>query len=117
PEKDGVYVLDVRMYRGSGRYVVQSFGLKEPAAPPPAGVEGGTRIPYAEMIAKVQERGMKVVPVSWGLLQPGRSQTIPVQMRAGSCYAVGAVATPDFTGSDLDLSLVADDGTLLAAEI
>jgi hypothetical protein len=28
PEQDGVYVLDVRMYRGSGRYVVQSFGLK-----------------------------------------------------------------------------------------
>lgn len=117
PEQDGVYVLDVRMYRGSGRYVVQSFGLKEPAAPPPAGVEGGTRIPYAEMLAKVEEHGMKVAPLSWGMLQPGSTQTIPVEMQAGRCYAVGAIATADFTGADLDLSLVDEDGSLFAAEI
>jgi hypothetical protein len=117
PEQDGVYVLDVRMYRGSGRYVVQSFGLKEPAAPPPPGVEGGTRIPYAEMLAKVSDHGMKVAPLTWGMLQPGTTQTVPVEMQKGRCYAIGAIATADFTGADLDLSLVDEGGSLFAAEI
>jgi hypothetical protein len=69
------------------------------------------------MLAKVSEHGMKVAPVTWGLLQPGATQTIPIEMHKGRCYAVGAVATPDFTGADLDLSLVDEDGSLFAAEI
>ena len=117
PEQDGIYVLDVRMYRGSGRYVVQSFGLKEPATPPPPGVDGGTRIPYAEMLAKVEEHGMKAAPLTWGMLQPGATQTIPIEVHKDHCYAIGAIATADFTGSDLDLSLVDEDGSLFAAEI
>ncbi len=117
PEQDGVYVLDVRMYRGAGRYVVQSFGLQEPTAPLPPGVQGGTRIPYAEMQAKVRERGFELLPLTWGLLQPGATQTIPVEVQAGRCYAIGAIATPDFVGGDLDMSLVSREGVLMAAEI
>ena len=77
PERAGVYVLDVRMYRGAGNYVVQSFGLSEPQRRPPAGIEGGTRIPYAELLAQLERRGMRVTPVVWGLLQPEGTQIDP----------------------------------------
>ena len=117
PEQSGMYVLDVRMYRGSGNYVVQSFGLTEPATPMPAGVDGATRIPYAEIAAQLSARGMQATPLSWGLLQPETRQTVPVRMRAGRCYAVSAVATGDFAGGDLDMSLIDDAGAVRAAEI
>lgn len=117
PEQTGSYVLDVRMYRGSGKYVVQSFNLQEPSDPPPAGVEGATRIPYAEAAAQLRARGMQVDPVAWGLLQPHTRQSVPLRMHAGRCYAVSAVATPDFAGGDLDMSLVDESGRVLAAEI
>ena len=117
PEHTGTYVLDVRMYRGSGNYVVQSYGLQEPAPKPPAGVEGATRIPYAEISAQLQARGMQPKPISWGLLQPETRQSVPLRMRPGQCYAVAAVATPDFAGGDLDMSLVDESGRVHAAEI
>lgn len=117
PDRGGVYVLDVRMYRGSGSYVVQSFGLNEPLTARPAGVEGGTRIPYAELLTALSERGMQATPVVWGLLQPEATQNIPLLLRAGRCYGIGAVAAPEFTGGDLDMSLVDQDGRLFAAEI
>jgi hypothetical protein len=117
PEQDGIYVLDVRMYRGAGRYVVQSFGLQEAATPLPAGVQGRTRIPYAEMQAKVRQRGFELTPLTWGLLQPGATQSVPIEVEAGRCYAIGAIATQDFVGGDLDMSLVDRNGVLQAAEI
>jgi hypothetical protein len=117
PEQSGTYVLDVRMYRGSGNYVVQSFNLQEPTHKPPAGVEGATRIPYAEIAAQLQARGMQPKPVSWGLLEPETRQTVPLRMRPGQCYAVAAVATADFGGGDLDMSLVDESGRVHAAEI
>jgi hypothetical protein len=117
PEQTGTYVLDVRMYRGSGNYVVQSYGLQEPGLKPPAGVEGATRIPYAEITAQLSARGMEPKPVSWGLLQPETRQSVPLRVRPGQCYAVAAVATPDFAGGDLDMSLVDESGLVHAAEI
>jgi hypothetical protein len=60
---------------------------------------------------------MKVAPLTWGMLQPGTTQTVPIEMHKGRCYAIGAIATADFTGADLDLSLVDEGGSLFAAEI
>jgi hypothetical protein len=117
PEQSGMYVLDVRMYRGSGNYVVQSFGLTEPTQPMPAGVDGATRIPYAEIAAQLVARGMQATPLSWGLLQPETRQSVPVRMRPGQCYALSAVPTSDFAGGDLDMSLVDESGAVRAAEI
>jgi hypothetical protein len=117
PERAGAYVLDVRMYRGAGNYVVQSFGLSEPAAPRPSGVEGATRIPYAELLAQFEHHGMRATPAVWGLLQPEGTQSIPLQVHAGRCYAVGAVATADFAGGDLDMSLTDESGRLYSADI
>jgi hypothetical protein len=117
PERSGTYVLDVRMYRGAGNYVVQSFNLKEPSTPAPPGVDGPTRIPYAEAAAQFEARGMKPAPISWGLLQPEERQSVPLRMQPGRCYAISALATPDFAGGDLDMSLVDEAGRVLAAEI
>ena len=117
PERPGVFVLDVRMYRGAGSYVVQSYGLSEPPGPRPPGVEGGTRIPYAELTAQLAERGMRTTPVAWGLLQPEGVQAVPLHLRAGRCYAVSALAAPEFAGGDMDMSLVDEEGRLFASEI
>ncbi len=117
PDRTSTYVLDVRMYRGAGSYVVQSFELTEPPGPLPAGIDNDTRIPYAEMRARLDARGMRATPVTWGLLQPEGTQSVPLQLRAGRCYAVGAIASADFSGGDLDMSLVDGEGRLLAAEI
>jgi hypothetical protein len=117
PDRAGIYVLDIRMYRGAGSYVVQSFGLTEPATPLPPGIEGGTRIPYAELLTQLGERGMHATPVAWGFLQPEATQMLPLPLRAGHCYAVAAIASPEFAGGDLDMSLVDEHGGLFAAEI
>jgi hypothetical protein len=114
---DAEYALDVRMYRGGGNYVVQSFALNEALGPLPPGVDGNTRIAYTELIAQLGERGMRSIPVAWGLVQPERTQSVPVQLRAGHCYAVGAVASGDVGAGDLDMSLIDERGRFLAAEI
>jgi hypothetical protein len=117
PDKSGTYLLDVRMYRGEGNYVIQSFGLQEPTGPRPPGMTGGTRIPWAELSARLAKHGLRAEPLTWGILRPSESQTIPVEVQGGRCYAVGAVATPDFSGADLDLSLLDASGHVHAAEI
>ncbi|MDD9938646.1 MAG: hypothetical protein OXT09_33860 [Myxococcales bacterium] len=117
PERSGTFLLDVRMYRGAGNYVVQSFGLQEPKDALAEGVRGGTRIPYAELTAQIARRGLRAQPLTWGLLRPGQGQTIPVEVEGGRCYAISAIATPDFAGADLDLSLLDAGGRVVAAEI
>ena len=52
-----------------------------------------------------------------GFLQPEATQSVPLRLSAGNCYAVGAVAATDFAGGDLDMSLVDEDGRVFAAEI
>jgi len=117
PDRPAVYVLDVRMYRGAGSYIVQSFGLAEPAEPPPPGVDGSARIAYSELRAKLAARGMRATPAVWGALQPEGTQSIPVNVVAGRCYGIAVVASTDFGSGDIDLSLVEKNGRVLAAEI
>jgi hypothetical protein len=117
PEQGADYALDVRMYRGGGSYLVQSYALNEALGPPPPGVDGNTRIAYTELIAQLGERGMRSVPVAWGLVESERTQAVPVKLQAGYCYAVGTVASGDVGTGDLDMSLIDDRGRFLAAEI
>jgi hypothetical protein len=117
PEQRADYALDVRMYRGGGSYVVQSYALNEALGPLPPGIDGITRIAYTELIARLGERGMRSVPVAWGVVESERSQSVPVQLGAGRCYAVGAVASGDVGTGDLDMSLIDERGRFLAAEI
>ena len=117
PERAGAYVLDVRMYRGAGSYVVQSFGLTEPRSPRPTGIDGNTRIPYAELLAQFEKRGMHAAPVSWGLLQPEGVQVDPTEVRAGPLLRGRRHRHADFAGGDLDMSLIDEPGRLFAADI
>jgi hypothetical protein len=117
PEQGADYALDVRMYRGGGNYVVQSYALNEALGPLPPGVDGNTRIAYTELVAQLGERGMRSVPVAWGLVESERTQAVPVKLMKGRCYAVGALASGDVGAGDLDMSLIDERGRFLAAEI
>jgi hypothetical protein len=104
------------MYRGGGNYVVQSYRLLEPDHASSVGIEGGTRIPYGETIARLRSIGMNTEALTWGMLRPGDAQAVPLQLSADHCYAVAAIASPDFGGGDLDMSLVDEQGRFAAAE-
>lgn len=117
PEETTMFVLDVRMFRGGGSYAVQAFGLSEAAARAPAGIDPDTRIPFAELSVLLADRGMTPEPLAWGMVRPGTTHEVPVRLRAGSCYAIGAIASAEGYGGDLDLSLVDSRGTLLAADV
>lgn len=118
PTETTMYVLDVRMFRGGGGYVIQAFGLAESGDKIPAGIDPDTRIPFAEMTAMLAERGMAPEPLAWGMVRPGMTHDVPVRLRAGSCYAIGAIATADaYGGGDLDLSVVDARGSLRAADV
>jgi hypothetical protein len=116
PEQTGVYVLDVRMYRGTGTYAAQTFTLLEPQGTRPVGIDAVTRIPYAEMTARMAERGLSTESQTWALLRPQMPHTIPIRVRKGRCYAIGAVSTGE-GGGDLDLSVLDAQGRLRAAEL
>jgi len=117
PERSGTFLLDVRMNRGSGNYVIQRFGLREPSGARPQGIEGSVRIHYGELQAQLARRGLWAQPLTWGMLRPHESQAIPIQLEAGHCYSVAVVASPEFSGADIDLSLLDRRGRVLAAEI
>lgn len=116
PDESDTYVLDVRMYSGGGHYVVQSFGLIESKAAAKVGVEGGMRIPYAETVARLRRLGMEAEPLTWGLVKPGEAQEVPLSLAKGNCYAVAAIATQDFAGGDIDMSLLDAHGGFAAGE-
>lgn len=116
-EGEGQYALDVRMYRGGGTYLVQGFELPEPAHALPAGVEGESRTAYMELVARLRARGLRAVPIAWGVVGKESTQTLPVSLRPGRCYAVGVIASGDVGSGDLDLTLTDAQGTVLGAEL
>lgn len=112
----GVFLLDVRMYRGAGGYAIQAFSLAQPKTLP-SGIDPATRIPFIEMAAVLSERGLSPEPLVWGIVRPGTTHEVPLRLRAGTCYAIGAIATADALGGDLDLSLIDERGALRAADL
>jgi hypothetical protein len=115
PAETTMFALDVRMFRGGGGYVIQAFGLAEAKAT--AGIDPDTRIPFAELTAQLAERGMTPEPLAWGMVRPGTTHDVPVRLRAGSCYAISAIAATDTLGGDLDLSVIDARGSLRAADV
>jgi len=115
---DADVMLDIRMYRGEGRFQVHSF-VSEPVEgfAAPAGVEGGTRSAFAEISHAMARRGMQSSAAHWAVVEPGSQTMLPVRLLAGRCYAIGAVVGPELDGADLDLRLVDTEGRLLAWEL
>lgn len=117
PEHTAEYELDVRMYRGAGDYVLQTFELAESAADLPVGIEGRSKIAYLELTAQLRARGLRAAPVAWSVVDPERPRSVPVSLRGAGCYAIAAVASDDVANGDLDMSLVDAAGRMLSAEL
>lgn len=115
---DADVALDIRMYRGQGRFQVHSFVSEQvPGFGAPAGVEGVTRSAFVEISHAMARRGMQSSTTLWAVVEPGSRTTLPVRLSAGRCYAIGAVVGPELDGADLDLRLVDVEGRLLAWEL
>lgn len=115
---DGDVTLDIRMYRGQGRFQVHAFVAEQVAGfAVPTGVEGATRSAFAEISHGMARRGMQSSATLWAVVEPGSQTALPIRLSAGRCYAIGAVVGPELDGADLDLRLVDVEGRLLAWEL
>lgn len=113
----GEHLVDVRVVRGAGDVRVEVLALDEPRGPRPNGVDGAARAPYAEVVARLTRHGLRPRALSWGLLSPGRSLSMPVRLEAGRCYGVAGVPDDGLPSGDLDLLLLDDTGALRAWEL
>ena len=109
------YVVDVSAFQGEGAYAVAALELSEPAAQP--GVEGGARIEYAELVARMRARGFESELLTSGVVDREEKLQVPLRAEPGSCLAVGALrGADDPASSSLMLGLTAADGALLAMD-
>lgn len=113
-DEGGAYLLDVRMFRGSGTYVVKSFALDERDARP-RGVRGGARIDYAELASSMAQRGLSPQPLGWSLVRPQLADRTALPLRAGECYALGAIGSDELPSTAVELSLLDDRGRVVAS--
>ncbi len=112
----GEYTVDVRMYAGSGEWAVEVLEIPT-TVPHRLGddVEGVARARALQSANEMARRGL--VPMGdavrgaawWGAVLP-----LPVQLRAGRCYAFTAAA--DERAAALDLWLADDDRAVLGSD-
>lgn len=108
------YVVDTAVFQGEGAYVVEALRLHEPARVP--GIEGQARISYAELNARMEARGFRAEPLTTGLVGANERLRIPVQVKAGECYAFAAVAVSDSPRGALDMGVLDERGRLAALD-
>jgi len=112
------YVLDVSVYQGHGSYAVAALALHEPARVP--GIVGAARIDYAELLARMQARGFEGHALTSGVVARNEQLTVPLPVRAGTCYALGVLDSSERVNSAsaavLSLGLKAPNGALLALD-
>jgi hypothetical protein len=118
PEQSGELVAEVRMYAGSGAYVLTTHVADLPDdAEPPLGIEGNARGRWAEVARRLGARGLSPRALAWGMLVPGQTLAIPVDLVAGRCYAFSAVTADEAGDGELDLMLLDDQGALLGWDV
>ena len=113
PGVAGRFVVDLRMFAGEGRVRSGIFVLQERSGSRPSGVEGLGRIDYVAATRRIQRLGMQQRTVAWGWLAPGLSLSMPYAVKAGRCYAFGAVRSPELARADLDLIVAGERGERL----
>jgi len=116
PPESGELVADVRMFAGRGDYTLRTYVLPDVSGTPP-GVEGNARGRWAEVRARLAARGLSPRPLPWGMLIPGQTLWIPIDLEAGRCYGLSAVTADEAAEGDLDLMLVDERGALLAWDV
>jgi hypothetical protein len=109
------YVVDVSAFQGEGAYAVAALELTEPAPQP--GIEGGARIEYAELVARMRARGFTSEVLTSGVVDREEKLKMPLSIEPGACLAIGALrSTEDPASGSLMLGLTAEDGGLLAMD-
>jgi len=108
------YVVDVSAFQGEGAYAVAALQLNEPKLAP--GIRGAARIPFAELSARMTARGFRPAVLTSGVLGRGEQLSVPLQLRAGSCLAVGVLDASTRPVGALQLGLRTRDGRLLALD-
>lgn len=109
------YVVDVSAFQGEGAYAVAALELVEPEPQP--GIEGGARIEYAELVARMRARGFKSEVLTSGVVDREEKLQVALPVAPGACVAIGALrSTDDPASSSLMLGLTAEDGGLLAMD-
>lgn len=100
------HMLDIRAYGRGGHYLLQVFRLEPPARPLAVpGLSPVLRAALWETVYRLKQVGMVPRTVQWVLL-PARSEfRAPVQLDAGQCYALSAVAGEGTSLDDVDLTL------------
>jgi hypothetical protein len=107
--------VDVSAFQGEGAYAVAALELAEPESQP--GIEGGARIEYAELVARMRARGFRSEVVTSGVVDREEKLQVPLAVAPGACVAIGALrSTEDPASSSLMLGLTAEDGGLLAMD-
>jgi hypothetical protein len=113
-EPPGRYVLDISSFAGEGAYAVAAFELAEPATTP--GITGPARIDYAELLTRMSARGFRGEVLTAGIVGRDEQLTIPLTLREGACFALGALDTSEHMNASLQLGLKAADGSLVALD-
>lgn len=115
-EDSGEYVVEVRMYQGSGEWSLAAVEIPEDVA---AGlgddVKGIARARSLELAAEARSRAMTPVRAplrAQGWL--GLTQSAPLSLRAGHCYLVGVA--PGEGIAEVDLWLSDARGAVLASD-
>lgn len=112
------YVMDVSAFQGEGAYAVAALELSEPAVSP--GISGAARIDFAELNARMRARGFSPEVLTSGILGQEEQLSVPLSLRAGACYAVGALDSSEpgneHGSAGLQLGLKAADGSLVALD-
>jgi len=112
------YVMDVSAFQGEGAYAVAALELSEPAETP--GIAGTARIDYAELNARMRARGFSPEVLTSGILGQEEQLSVPLSLRAGACYAVGALDSSEpaneHGSASLQLGLKGSDGSLVALD-
>ena len=115
-EESGEHVVEVRMYQGSGEWSLAAVEIPDDAdAALGDDVKGIARARALEIAAEARSRAM--APVRAPLRAQGwigLTQTVPISLRAGRCYLVGAA--PGEGIAEIDLWLSDARGAVLASD-
>jgi hypothetical protein len=110
------YLVDVAMDQGEGAYAIQAFELHEPKQTSPS-ITGQARIAYAEMVARMQQRGLSAEVITSGAIEAGEGLVVPLRFEGERCHAIGAISVTGSPGTaGLEVSLIDDAGNLVVLD-
>lgn len=109
-----VFVLDIRSYEYGGRYLLQPYWLVPPTPRrDPIGLSPRMRIELWEMQWRLSQVGMVVQETQWIELPTRDEYRAPLQLRGGTCSAIGLLGEADGIPRDVDLCMTDTQGNVM----